>query len=69
MSTGEWNHAICIDCWNKQHPGASVQAVLSMHREICCFCAADTYAGIYVRRDPMDPELMCRPKQKSEKVQ
>jgi hypothetical protein len=62
MSTGEWNHTICIDCWNKQNPGRSVNVALGMRREICCFCAADTYAGIYVRRDPMSAELACRPK-------
>lgn len=49
-----WDHAICgrcfVDQWGSKRPARIVEG----EREICCFCGADTDAGIYVRRDPKE---------------
>jgi hypothetical protein len=49
---GNWRHAMCPECWAGEW-GAK-QPVRSSERpaEICCFCGADTDAGIYLTRDP-----------------
>lgn len=46
-----WDHAICPECWTRHWHGAA-RSVASPEAEICCWCGADTEAGIYVRADP-----------------
>lgn len=59
MSSSAWTHATCSRCWNARNPQRP------SHREIagplarCCYCAAPTCSGIYVRANPSSPELRC----------
>jgi hypothetical protein len=57
-----WNHEICPECWDKQHPGSFPHQVIPADAGVCCFCDKVTWSGIYVREDPNSPLLMCRPK-------
>lgn len=47
-------HAICRRCFVDQWGSKSPARIVEGEREICCFCGADTDAGIYVERDPKD---------------
>lgn len=45
---------ICNGCWtarNPDHP-STVKILLRARSEECCYCAAPTRSGIYVRVDP-----------------
>lgn len=54
----EWNHAMCAECWNAFNPDSPTPD-LSGGLELCCFCGEEKAAGIYVRRSPADPQLVC----------
>ena len=56
-----WTHPMCIDCWNKKHPGRRAHALIESMREEerCCFCGNATRDGIYYREDPAVLDL-CR---------
>jgi hypothetical protein len=47
-----WTHAICSRCWATDWGAKAPARLVEGETEICCFCGADTAAGIYVRRDP-----------------
>ena len=51
-----WTHAMCDDCWKREHPEGRVPIRVVGGRQadfdLCCFCGALTKSGIYVRRDP-----------------
>lgn len=56
-----WNHAICVDCFSARQPRyepvvlrvVNAETLERVRRnELCCFCAARTDAGIYIRADP-----------------
>lgn len=49
-----WAHAICSRCWATQWGSKRPSRLIEGETEICCFCGADTEAGIYVTRDPKD---------------
>lgn len=51
---GHWTHAICSRCWLKHWGSRRPTRLVEGEAEICCFCGADTDAGIYVRRDPKE---------------
>lgn len=49
---GTWiNAPMCIGCWNKKNPDRQVVHLIKTEREICLWCDAITYAGIYVRTE------------------
>lgn len=50
-----WTHAICVSCWNGEHPDSPARGTDDDgpgQRERCCWCARSTNCGIYVRADP-----------------
>lgn len=49
-----WTHAICGACWNRVNPDRQVKGsdFRGGDDEKCCWCAAPTVAGIYLRADP-----------------
>jgi len=49
-----WTHAICDDCWDKQHPDRPSPRAGEGETECCCWCGAATWSGIYLRADPKD---------------
>ena len=49
---GQWNHAICEECWKKRKPGEEPVRIIGLVAELCCFCGNPTLDGIYVRQDP-----------------
>lgn len=57
----EWNHSICVGCWNNKNPHKAVEGNpwnMQNDPEKCCFCGGITTQGIYVRYDPR--ELPCK---------
>lgn len=48
----QWTHALCIKCWNTEHPDKPASYLYDGPREHCCMCSDPTQAGIYIRRDP-----------------
>lgn len=65
MSThpeSKWTHPICEGCWNERHPDRLATKIAEDIRDLerCCFCAAQTRSGIYVRHDPKKLELCPR---------
>lgn len=72
MSGGQWNHAQCVACWNRDNPDNLVNArraqdIVRRESLTCCFCGALTWAGIFVREDPA--KLGCRGQHQEEDVQ
>lgn len=51
---GNWTHAICSTCWTGEWGARHPARLGDGEPEICCFCGADTNAGIYVKRDPKE---------------
>lgn len=49
---GGWTHPICVRCWNRAHPSSQTEDTKQGAAEVCCWCAAVTYSGIYLREDP-----------------
>lgn len=47
-----WTHAICVACWDKERPERKPVVAFNNPPETCCWCGAETGAGIYVRHDP-----------------
>jgi hypothetical protein len=47
-----WMHRICEACWRKREPEREPIRVREHPPEPCCFCGANTTAGIYVREAP-----------------
>lgn len=48
----KFTHAMCMECWRKKHPKRDPVRIPNDRLALCCFCAAETKAGIYVREDP-----------------
>jgi hypothetical protein len=44
-------HSICDECWPRVHPGREPIRVTPAEAERCCYCGAETRAGIYIH-DP-----------------
>jgi hypothetical protein len=42
----------CDGCWSGRYPGRQPVRLKEPETETCCFCGAQTQAGIYVRVDP-----------------
>ena len=40
---GEWNHAICVVCWNAARPDRPTRVVGGSAKDMCCYCGEDTY--------------------------
>ncbi len=55
-----WTHSICSKCWSKTHPHVLPVTVIDGEERTCCFCGDTTSAGIFLRHDPSDSELMCK---------
>ena len=52
MSVGDWNHAICDNCWKIREPNKVPIRVIGLEEiEICCWCGCNGN-GIFVREDP-----------------
>jgi hypothetical protein len=58
--SSRWTHAQCAGCWHREQGDRRplTLALEARQMESCCFCGQQTYAGIYVRADPM--VLACR---------
>jgi len=57
----EWNHSICIDCWNDRYPQNRTNMVArGPLSKVCCFCGKEHAGGIYVRERPNSPWLRCK---------
>lgn len=54
----EWNHSICVVCWNTRNPDRQTMMHADGPYEVCCFCGKYHASGIYVRMDPA--EMKCR---------
>jgi len=52
-----WQHVICDSCWFFQYPDRHPVKTVERIFKTCCFCGAQTAAGIYVRVAPIDPRL------------
>lgn len=48
-----WTQPCCGECWAQQNPNRYPVRIKPIEAEICCFCGATTYSGIYVRIDPL----------------
>lgn len=59
-----WTHPICRNCWDELHPDEPIRSFARIgESNRCCFCGAETTAGIFVRHDPR--ELLCEGKHES----
>lgn len=52
-----WTHAICNECWSRVEPGREPVRLKVPMGEDCCFCGTHMTSGIYIRKDPTDPDL------------
>jgi hypothetical protein len=58
--SSDWNHVICLPCWEKREPNRLPIAITNPHVERCCFCGKLTDSGIYVRESPLKVKRYCR---------
>jgi hypothetical protein len=59
----KWRHSICNGCWTSRNPDREPVRIREEFRdeqpETCCFCGRPHGSGIYLRADPISPELKC----------
>jgi hypothetical protein len=46
-----WTQAQCNECWDKENDQKAI-IVLGADMEICCDCGAETFSGIFTRKNP-----------------
>jgi hypothetical protein len=47
-----WTQAQCNECWDKDNPTRRPTVVIMADMEICCDCGAETFSGIFTRKNP-----------------
>lgn len=55
----KWTHAICVEDYENltSNSAQDVDKMKDPEAEICCFCGRTTISGIYIRRDPNEPQF------------